>query len=863
MPKLKQLRSATASKRPVAANLDDGQIALATHQGDPAIYLKAADSSLVKVAPVYVGSTAPNSSPAVGGSTGNSKGEPWLDTTGGNNDFKIWNGSSWVIPRSSGISGTLPATQGGTGLTSYATGDLIYASGSNTLAKLAGNTSSTKKVLTQTGDDTVSAAPAWDTLTAIDVNAQPLDGDLTAIAALTGTGLARKTGTNTWTLDSSSYLTGNQTITVSGDATGSGSTAIALTLSNSGVTAGTYRSVTVDVKGRVTGGTNPTTLSGYGITDAQPLSSDLTAIDALVGTSGLLRKTATDTWTLDTASYLTGNQTITVSGDASGSGSTAISLTLSNTGVSAGTYRSVTVDAKGRVTAGTNPTTLSGYGITDAQPLDGDLTAIAALAGTSGLLRKTAADTWSLDTTSYLSGTVSPTQGGTGITTYTLGDILFSNGTNTLAKLAGNTSTSKRVLTQTGTGTVSAAPEWGTLSATDVNAQPLDADLTALAALTGTGLARRTGADTWTLDTSSYLTSNQTITVSGDATGSGSTAITLTLASTGVGAGTYRSVTVDAKGRVTAGTNPTTLSGYGITDAQPLDGDLTAIAALAGTSGLLRKTAANTWSLDTASYLSGTVSPTQGGTGLTTYTLGDILFSNASNSLARLSGNTTTTKQFLSQTGTGTVSAAPTWTALTSADVGLGNVENTALSTWAGSTNITTLGTITTGTVPVARVSGLAASATTDTTNATNISSGTLAAARLGTTGAVQFASVGIGTAVASGVEFDLSGSYASNIVAIAALEIDATLGNYFTKSITTNSTFTIVNVPASRLYQFTLRLTITSGSPTVSFGTGFTTVNWAGGTAPTFTNAKTHEVLFTTEGSGAWRAVKLQDFNA
>lgn len=37
---------------------------------------------------------------------------------------------------------------------------------------------------------------------------------------------------------------------------------------NSGVTAGTYKSVTVNAKGHVTGGTNPTTLSGYGITDA-------------------------------------------------------------------------------------------------------------------------------------------------------------------------------------------------------------------------------------------------------------------------------------------------------------------------------------------------------------------------------------------------------------------------------------------------------------------------------------------------------------------------------------------------------------------------------------------------------------------
>ena len=50
----------------------------------------------------------------------------------------------------------------------------------------------------------------------------------------------------------------------------------------------------------------------------------------------------------------------------------------------------------------------------------------------------------------------------------------------------------------------------------------------------------------------SYLTANQTITLSGDVTGSGTTAITGTLASVGT-AGTYTKVTTDVKGRVTAG----------------------------------------------------------------------------------------------------------------------------------------------------------------------------------------------------------------------------------------------------------------------------------------------------------------------
>jgi len=42
----------------------------------------------------------------------------------------------------------------------------------------------------------------------------------------------------------------------------------------------------------------------------------------------------------------------------------------------------------------------------------------------------------------------------------------------------------------------------------------------------------------------------------------------------------------------------------------------------------------------------------------------------------------------------------------------LNNVENTKLSTWAGSGNITTIGTLTSGTVPWARLSGVPSSFT-------------------------------------------------------------------------------------------------------------------------------------------------------
>lgn len=57
---------------------------------------------------------------------------------------------------------------------------------------------------------------------------------------------------------------------------------------------------------------------------------------------------------------------------------------------------------------------------------------------------------------------------GSGVPLTTLGDTLYENATPAPAALAGNTTATKNFLTQTGTGSVSAAPAWGTIAAGDV-----------------------------------------------------------------------------------------------------------------------------------------------------------------------------------------------------------------------------------------------------------------------------------------------------------------------------------------------------------------------------------------------------------
>lgn len=123
----------------------------------------------------------------------------------------------------------------------------------------------------------------------------------------------------------------------------------------------------------------------------------------------------------------------------------------------------------------------------------------------------------------------------------------------------------------------------------------------------------------------------------------------------------------------------------------------------------------------------------------------------------------------------------------------------------------------------------------------------------ISTTGALAIGQ----SSAAVNTDLDLAGTYAQTVVALGALNIDCSTGNYFTKTISSNSTFTVSNVPTSRAYSFTLELTHTSGTIT-----WFSGVEWPKGTAPTLTTGKTHVFVFLTDDGGTrWRAASLVDY--
>lgn len=343
-------------------------------------------------------------------------------------------------------------------------------------------------------------------------------------------------------------------VATSGDFTGGPiTTSGTLSLTNTGVTAGTYPKVTVTATGRVTAGGpllasdipaldwakittgKPTNLSGYGITDAVrslggvvATQSGLDASKGAAGTAGTLY-VATDTQKI----YLSNGSSWTEVANSSSSAGTVTSIST-GTGLIGGP-----ITGAGTISiadGGVGTTQIAVGAVTSDRIADGAITSVDIGNNQVTDAKISAVGVGKIASGAGLYLTYQP-----GGTACAAGQTLkwinsrWECATDNEGALPGG-STAGQFLRWDGTGWVASTDG---AQIVGLNANNLSA---------GTLPAGRLPA------------------FSGDVTSTaGSTG--LSLSTTGVVAGTYRSVTVDSKGRVTLGSNPTSLAEYGINDA--------------------------------------------------------------------------------------------------------------------------------------------------------------------------------------------------------------------------------------------------------------------------------------------------------
>ena len=237
-------------------------------------------------------------------------------------------------------------------------------------------------------------------------------------------------------------------------------------------------------------------------------------------------------------------------------------FTHATSGVTAGTYNSVTVDTYGHVTTGSNPTTLSGYGITDASISDQTVT----LGADSVTIPTKTSDL--INDMNFMSGMTILSYGHSTwsdfLTAYTAKHVVYTRASSGSNPGSGS-QTRLAFMAYVNNADTPTEVEFQYYRSVSSHSATQQGDQTYVYKLNKT--------NGWSVT----VRENYTKVVGSDGiTGTWSSGtLTLKHDASGVTAGTYKSVTVDAKGHVTAGSNPTTLSGYGITDAKIENGTIT------------------------------------------------------------------------------------------------------------------------------------------------------------------------------------------------------------------------------------------------------------------------------------------------
>ena len=233
-------------------------------------------------------------------------GATWVTlATGGATVSSFSGGTTGLTPNTPAtgavvLGGTLNAVNGGTGLSTFAAGTVLYASGADTWAAAApGATSGVQAydagltalaaktstgIMVQTGADTYESRTLVQPAAGITIsNADGVGGDptfalandLAGLEGLTGTGYSVRTGDGTWTNRSIAGAAGRIVVT-NGDGVASNTDVDLATVTNLG-NGGSFVKVTTDSYGRVTNSTAVTTADITGLVDSQYLRLDGTS----------------------------------------------------------------------------------------------------------------------------------------------------------------------------------------------------------------------------------------------------------------------------------------------------------------------------------------------------------------------------------------------------------------------------------------------------------------------------------------------------------------------------------------------------------------------------------------------------------
>ena len=219
------------------------------------------------------------------------------------------------------------------------------------------------------------------------------------------------------------------------------------------------------------------------------------------------------------SNVLTGNQTITLSGDASGSGTTSITVTVADD-----SHNHIIGNVDGLQTA-----------LDNKQPLDADLTSISGLSSADGNFIVGSATGWVAE-----SGATARTSLGLGTAATSATGDFATAAQGSLADSAVQPSDNISTLTNdsgyiTGNQTITLSGDLSGSGTTSIDAQ-LGSNVVNANELNVTGngttsqYLRSDGDGTFTWATPPDTTANQTITLSGDASGSGTTSIVVTVA---------------------------------------------------------------------------------------------------------------------------------------------------------------------------------------------------------------------------------------------------------------------------------------------------------------------------------------------